>query len=177
MGGRGARLSNPVPQFREIIDEYEQIKWGESHYGAWQKSLAKEERNSLAWYTADGSQSINAYLRDKTVDPQNPHKEDVQTIQYIEQIDAALNRSRATEALRVFRGLKDMDELYESIVDGSLPINGVLTSPGYSSASLQRGTAKTFMKEDHGYGIMVEIDIPVGTPGAYLVQDFESDLE
>lgn len=168
MGGRGARLRYPVPPFRTILSPEEQRHWGEQNYGDWQELLTERERQSLIWYTNDGSEEINTFLRDQAAglpvdaDPQNQ-----QTMEYIDQIDRALRRSIAVEPIRVFRGLSNLESLYYSLVEGSLPPNGILTSPGYTSTSLQDKTAQSFMSMG-GYRVMVEIDIPTGTHGAYL---------
>ncbi|MER2605781.1 MAG: ADP-ribosyltransferase, partial [Siculibacillus sp.] len=118
---------------------------------AWSRTLSDRETAAIAAYKGDLGKVLNAALRRSQGGVPRLYAP------VVEDLDAAIGRSKAPRALTVFRGVKDLAWLRGKVVGD----RGELA--GYTSTSIRRRVAKTF----RGDGLLV-IDVPEGYPAAYV---------
>lgn len=120
----------------------------------WAQSLSVEEKGALQSYAGAGS-VVNGVLRDKG-------RLSVPARRIVTAIDAAMERpeARLPDPLTVYRGVGPgtLRRLASSAAER-------IQDDGFISTSLDRSIAERFAR---GGGAVVEIELPAGTPVAYL---------
>jgi hypothetical protein len=134
-------------------------EWGRAAFRDWASSLSEREVHALARYQNSGHRGINAKLRRGQAELLTERE-----FQTFAGVDRATRKGRAPEKLLAFRGMGPGSLLAEANNQEALA-GRQYRDAGFGSASLLRGVAREFAGEG---GLLVEILVPAGTPGAYL---------
>lgn len=124
--------------------------------------LTSDEKKAMYEYTMSGYQDINDFLNNKFEGYDN-------TQDFIEKIDNAISKYELKENLVTFRGSNKKHYLNYDVGD-------IINEKMYYSTSLNENIAKTFFN-DKATPIMLEINVPKGTPSIYVGTNTDYDFE
>lgn len=128
------------------------LDWGEAEYADWKTGLTRDELNAVVTYKGHAYSDINRAFR--TGQPLGVYQKTA------DDLDKALAAKPLPIDLKTFRGEKMPANVLASLSPGD-----VLVDKAYRSSSTKRSTAESFAGSS---GVLWEIDLPKGTPGAYV---------
>ena len=133
-------------------------EWAHNSYSEWTNSLTSKDICAIEDYTGDGHyQNMNKVLRgiEDTYEGRNE--------QIVSDLSDALNKAEVPENITLYRGTV-MDSLGElATLDPQEMVGKVIEDKGFFSASFDESVAEQFQK-----GLVLEIEVPEGTSGAYV---------
>lgn len=131
----------------------EAMKWGQDNYAGWVDGLSSGERDSINSYTNKGDKLINKQLRRGRLTPAVQEQ--------VDQIDAALERSKVPEDVVVYRNAS-------SAILGDLSpeeaVGQVIQDRGYTSTSMVEFSL------EHNQDVQLRITVPAGSRGAFIAE-------
>lgn len=149
----GYRPKKTEEMEKYIVENYKKIK----------DNLNELEKDALWDYSLNAYTQINNCLRGKA-------KLTEENINYIKNIDSAMDKYTTDKKLVVYRGISS-DKLFENHKVGS-----IIEENGFLSGSFQKETAEYFAEE----GILLRIEIPKGTkmiPMEKEISGYDEELE
>lgn len=177
MGKRGSRTHSGItaaPLYRAFRTADEIEAWGEQGWGEWLRGLDRKEARALTAYTRNEYEFVNEMLRREMFTSTDPDIYVDPTFRETAQLlDQALARARVPENVTVYRGMR-IPRMYDMIREGMLPIGQRMFDRAYISTSLSRTLAKGFANSSvpdlppSTHRILVTIDVPAGSAGAYI---------
>lgn len=160
----------PYPQNEKIASlRAEQLA---PYFQDWLVNVDPEVLEDLHYYTNDGYEDINSYLRDGGKGWVYGDHIKAQA----ERIEDALDEASLPKSIVVYRGIKPfskINEQWDAIKEGDR-----LVDLGFLSTSLDKTTAKSFVGyEKIKLTYLLEIILPAGTPAALISEHVLQDRE
>jgi ADP-ribosyltransferase exoenzyme len=132
-------------------------------FADWAASLTDEEVEGLRYYQGPNYKWINLVLRDPNVVLAKHQSFVVRKITAL--VDSAIEKGRVPFTLRVYRGMKSYEALFDDFSPSELD-GFVIHDPAFVSTSVEAHRAERFMNRDEGFRL--EFDVPIGHPAAWL---------
>lgn len=143
-------------------------EWATYSFGAWANSLSTEESRSLSKLGGPEYREINGYLRRPHLQP------DPRMSAVIANADSAIAKGVVNREITTYRYDSSLRlfEIWDKL-SKSRNTNGfgipLHTEPGYGFTTIDPAVASCWNKSQlGGKGILLEIEVPKGTPAAFL---------
>lgn len=139
-------------------------QWNTEHYKQWQTDLANNDAeafSSIQWYTSDGYESTNIYLRKGFEEYRSrfPHKVRSFTEKTIEGLDRGIDSApEIPEDIITYRMVKP--KIADQMISGG--VGSIVTDKGFASVSLDEAISAP----TEGASSILRILLPKGTKGA-----------
>ncbi|MGR5965258.1 ADP-ribosyltransferase [Bacillus cereus] len=161
-------------------------KWGEDNYKKWLAEISAEETTAIKYYTGEGYDKINAYLRmnegKRPTFPFENGEKKVVRLDAIGKIDAALEKAAIPEAIIVYKRVSEwifnhdssaLRKNTENVLNTKIKDEIIakyqgktFEEKGFMSTSLSQDPSREYGPER--YNILLKIHIPKGTHAAYI---------